>query len=79
MEMADDDEPIAGATGEDDETAVSAAQAGTVQCCQSKAIMLLLGDDYSTPQQANDPEEEVGTYERQSALSLGRHFWTKQL
>ncbi len=54
----DEDEYGAGATG-GDETAVFASQAGVIRCHQSNAMMLLLGDDYGTLQQANDPEAEV--------------------
>eukprot|EP00064_Thunnus_orientalis_P005949 superscaffoldBa00000600_g5963 len=64
-----DDEAV-GATGRDDETAVSAAQAGVVQRRQSNAMILLMRDDYSTPQQANDPEAEVDTYMRDNPPSL---------
>jgi len=37
---------------------------------QSNAMMLLLGDDYSDPQQANDPETEGVTYMRDNLPSL---------
>ncbi len=48
------------ATTGGDEKLVSCAQAGDAQPSQNNAMMLLLGEDYSTPQQATDyPEAEV--------------------
>ncbi len=54
-----------------DEKAVSCAQAGDTQPSQSNATMLLLGEDYSTPQQATDyPEAEMEIYMRDNLPSL---------
>ncbi len=49
---------------------MSAAQAGVVRRRQGNAMMLLLRDDYSTPQQADDPETEVDTCMRDRLPSL---------
>ncbi|XP_078025234.1 E3 SUMO-protein ligase ZBED1-like [Epinephelus lanceolatus] len=58
-----------GASGEDAEKAVSAAQAG-IRCRPGSAMMLLLGDDYSTPKQGDDPKAAVDTYMRDNLPSL---------
>ncbi len=72
----DEDEPVAageegasGAAAENEDTAVPAAQAG-VQRSQDSAMTLLLGDDYSSPEQGDDPEAEVDTYMRDNLPSL---------
>ncbi|RXN16266.1 zinc finger BED domain-containing 1-like protein [Labeo rohita] len=58
------------ATTEGDEKAVSAAQAEDTKPSQSNAMMLLLGDDYTTPQQATDYGAEVDIYMRDNPPSL---------
>jgi len=65
---ADENEPGNGATGGDE----TASDSG-VCCYPSWSRMTPPGqchDDYSTPQQANDPETEVGTYMRDNPPSL---------
>ncbi|KAI2653746.1 E3 SUMO-protein ligase ZBED1 [Labeo rohita] len=57
-------------TREGDEKAVSAAQAEDTKPSQSNAMMLLLGDDYTTPQQATDYGAEVDIYMRDNPPSL---------
>ncbi|XP_077081895.1 E3 SUMO-protein ligase ZBED1-like [Siphateles boraxobius] len=54
----------------EDETAVSATQAGDKDRSQSNAMIMLLGDDYSAPRQATDYPEEVDIYMRDNPPSL---------
>lgn len=70
MVTVDDDEPSAGTTGGKWwDSSVCCPGWGVIRC-QGNAVMLLQGDDFSTPQQAHDTDAAMDTYMRDNPPNL---------
>ena len=65
-----EEDVTASASGGDIEAEMSAAQAGVAGRAQGSAMSMLLGDNYSAPQQQSDPQAEVDNFLRRPSPSL---------